>query len=152
MFTRKEEKMIHDTYFTLIRLTEQFAEVQSVNTGHCWNIFKNSFEAGNCVTLYHKHRLTDKYYHQHKKCRTVSEAVEQIKNHDVYVLEKQQEKKAQPSHKGERQLKVDGMSGSNGAYVPTIMLKGKWVGEYGFEAGDYFDVICENEKIIIKKR
>lgn len=44
------------------------------------------------------------------------------------------------------------MSGSNGAYVPTIILKGKWVGEYGFEAGDYFDVICENEKIIIKKQ
>lgn len=151
MFTRKEKNMLYDPYFTMIRLTEEFAEVQSVNTGHCWNIFKNSFVSGNRVTLYHKHRCTDKYYHQQRNCRTVSEAVEQIKNHDAYVMEKRQEKKSQTSHKDKRQLKVYSMTSSNGGYVPTITLKGKWVEECGFEVGDYFEVICENEKLTIKK-
>lgn len=78
MFTRKEEKMLHDEYF-IIRETEQFIEVQSICTGHCWNVFKNTIEPGNWVKLYHKHNKNDKYYHEHSRCRTVRAAVEQIK-------------------------------------------------------------------------
>ena len=40
MFTRKEKNMLFDPYFEVIRETEQFIEVRSVNTGHCWSIFQ----------------------------------------------------------------------------------------------------------------
>ena len=34
MFTRKEKNMLFDPYFEVIRETEQFIEVRSVNTGY----------------------------------------------------------------------------------------------------------------------
>ena len=79
LFTKKEERMMHDPYFEVIRETDNFVEVQSVCTGHYWNVFKNTFEAGNKITLYHKHNRKDKWYHEHRSCRTVSDAVDQIR-------------------------------------------------------------------------
>ena len=150
-FTRKEETLLHDDYFALIRETDQFAEVQSVNTGHCWNVFKNTFEKGCHITLYHKHKRTDQYYHQHRNCRTVAEAVEQIKSHDAYVLEQQELKKSASAEKNTRQLKVYGQSSGRNDYVPTIMLKGKWVENCGFEIGDNFNVLCEDGRLTITR-
>lgn len=40
MFTRKEKNILYDPYFEVIRETEQFIEVRSANTGHCWSVFK----------------------------------------------------------------------------------------------------------------
>ena len=62
VFTRKEKGLLYDPYFAVIRETEQFIEVRSLNTGHCWNVFKNTIEAGKKVTLYHKHKQSDPYY------------------------------------------------------------------------------------------
>ena len=109
MFTRKEHGFFRDPYFRVIREEELFIEVQSINTGHCWNVFKKQFEAKYRVTLYHKHKTTDPYYHKHRPCFTVAEAVQQIKSHDDYVLEqaalkekRESEAKEQPA----RHLKV----------------------------------------------
>lgn len=104
-FTRKEEKLLHDPYFTVIRETDQFIEVRSNNTGHCWNVFKNTIESGRKIVLYHKHRMKDPYYHQHRTCRTVAEAVQQIKSHDDYVLEKKASK-ATAGNGTERHIQV----------------------------------------------
>ena len=52
--------------------------------------------------------------------------------------------------KKERELKVYEMSGYDYKLVPTIMLKGKWLQDYGFEAGRKIKVCCENEYLIIK--
>ena len=150
-FTRKEEKLLHDEYFNVIRETEQFVEVQSQNTGHCWSVFKNTIERSLKVTLYHKHKMTDQYYHQHRICRTVAEAVEQIKSHDAYVLEQQELKKNSPAEKGTRKLKVYGQSSGSNNYVPTIMLKGKWVEDCGFNIGDGFNVLCEEGRLTITR-
>lgn len=87
MFTRKEHSFFNDPYFKIVREEQQYIEVQSVSTGHCWNVFKNQFEPTCKVKLYHKHKLTDQYYHEHRQCRTVAEAVKEIKEHDEYVLE-----------------------------------------------------------------
>lgn len=54
MFTRKELNYLRDPYFRIIREEDQYIEVQSCNTGHCWTVFKNQFEAQYKVTLYHK--------------------------------------------------------------------------------------------------
>ena len=78
MFTRKEKNMLFDPYFEVIRETEQFIEVRSVNTGHCWSVFKNIYNAPRKITLYHKHKESDRYFHQHRVCRTVVDAVSEI--------------------------------------------------------------------------
>ena len=146
MFTRKEHSMFSDPYFRIIREEEQFIELQSINTGHCWNVFKNQFEAEYRVTLYHKHKATDKYYHQHRKCRNVIDAIQQIKSHDEYVLLQDEEKKKQESQLQEqptRHLKVYSQSGYNYKQTPTIILKGEWLETWGFEPGAKLNVVCE---------
>ena len=54
--------------------------------------------------------------------------------------------------KKNRRLKVYGQSnGYNYKDVPTIVLKGKWLEEAGFNIGDNISVNNENEKIIISR-
>lgn len=52
-----------------------------------------------------------------------------------------------------RKLKIykQSMSGTNYTQVPTIILKGQWLKEAGFNFGEYVEVICEGEKIILSK-
>lgn len=48
-----------------------------------------------------------------------------------------------------RSVKVYGQSGYKYRETPTIMLKGLWLMEAGFDIGDYISVTCEDGKIII---
>lgn len=48
-----------------------------------------------------------------------------------------------------RSIKVYGQSGYKYQETSTIMLKGMWLRELGFEIGDYISVVCENGKLII---
>lgn len=52
-----------------------------------------------------------------------------------------------------RRLKIYEQSMGSGNYtqVPALLLKGKWLEEVGFKAGDYVEVNIENEVIAIKK-
>lgn len=143
MFTRKEQAFFDDSYFKVIREEDQFIEVQSLNTGHCWSVVKNQFEPQNKVMLYHKHGPLDRYYHKHRQCRTISEAVRHIKEHDEYVLEqvalKSGESKTYPS----RRLKIHESSGYKDKPTPTIILKGEWLSEWGFDSGKSVCVVRE---------
>ncbi len=51
--------------------------------------------------------------------------------------------------KKNRSVKVYGQSGSNYKTVPTIVLKGQWLQELGFEIGDFISVKCEDGKLVI---
>ncbi len=48
-----------------------------------------------------------------------------------------------------RSVMVYGQSGYKYRETPTIMLKGLWLKEAGFDIGDYISVTCEDGKIII---
>ena len=48
-----------------------------------------------------------------------------------------------------RSIKVYGQSGYKYRETPTIMLKGQWLKEAGFEIGDYISVTCEDGNLII---
>ena len=48
-----------------------------------------------------------------------------------------------------RSMKVHSQSGRNYKATPTIILKGQWLQEMGFEIGDYISVSRENGKLII---
>ena len=53
------------------------------------------------------------------------------------------------ANKNMRTVKIYGMSGYKYQATPTVMLKGKWLEELGFEIGDYITVSCEDGRIII---
>ena len=52
-----------------------------------------------------------------------------------------------------RKLKIysQSMSSYSSTYVPTILLKGKWLEEAGFKAGEYVEVITDSDKITLTK-
>lgn len=88
MFTNKDIRLLSDGYFTIIRVEERFIEVLSNNTSHQWMIFKKLSATDKPVTLYHKHTADTKYYHKHWETWNVARAVESIKGHDTYIIEK----------------------------------------------------------------
>lgn len=89
MFTTVEMRLFNDDYFTIIRTEENYIEVLSNNTKHQWVILKKPQDLGMSVILYHKHSSEKKYYHKHWKARSVKKVVEKLKEHDVYVMEKE---------------------------------------------------------------
>lgn len=52
-------------------------------------------------------------------------------------------------NKEHRELKIYSSSGYNYKETPTIMMKGQWLKEYGFEIGSQYCVDCKKGKIII---
>ena len=48
-----------------------------------------------------------------------------------------------------RSIKVYGQSGYKYQETPTIMLKGMWLKELGFDIGDYVSVTCEDGRLVI---
>ncbi len=55
------------------------------------------------------------------------------------------------SIKHNRNMKVYEMSGYNYKPTPTIVLKGQWLSQFGFNAGDNIDVRCEDGKLTVTK-
>lgn len=51
--------------------------------------------------------------------------------------------------KKNRSVKVYAQSGYKYRETPTIMLKGQWLKELGFDIGDYISVSCEDGKLVI---
>ena len=51
-----------------------------------------------------------------------------------------------------RKLKVYETSDKNYIPIPTIVLKGKWLGKYGFDMNTLISVNCQDRKIIIEPR
>ncbi len=72
-------------YFRLIRQADDFYEIQSRCTKHCWIVQKLSYDRYP-VRIYHKHTKGTPYYHRHGHAYTVSSAIRQIKSHDVWQL------------------------------------------------------------------
>ncbi|MCR5728001.1 MAG: hypothetical protein K6G24_11095 [Lachnospiraceae bacterium] len=86
MFTKAELSLVQSKYFSVLRIDERSVVIQSRNTKHVWMIFKKVLDEEWPVVLHHKHRLSDPWFHEHKKVKTVSRAVGEIKKHDEYVL------------------------------------------------------------------
>lgn len=53
------------------------------------------------------------------------------------------------SSKKTRNIKVISQSGHNYKPTPTIILKGQWLNEMGFEIGDCIKVECENGRLVV---
>lgn len=51
----------------------------------------------------------------------------------------------------ERNLKVYNQSRNGYSNIPTILLKGHWLEQFGFNINDKVILICNEDEIIIKK-
>lgn len=95
MFSDYEKRLCHDFYFLVLREEERFIEIQSKNTRHCWIIQKRSSLTNHKpVILYHKHHLSDPYYHKQYATLTVKHAIQILKEHDAYILAQRQRQSA----------------------------------------------------------
>ena len=87
-------RLYDSQYFKIIRKTDYFVEVMSLNTQHCWIIQKKELCLDeNRYWLYHKHKPTDQYYHLHAKLFNVSNAVSKIRYHDFNTINRKQAQK-----------------------------------------------------------
>lgn len=99
MFTTKELRLLEQSYFETIRSTDDFYEIKSKNTKHCWIISKSIFDSKLYVQIYHKHTIKTAYYHKHAKALNVEHTIKLIKNHDHYVLHPEMYNAARVEHK-----------------------------------------------------
>lgn len=88
MFSNYEKKLCADVYFSIRRIEEEYIEIQSKNTRHCWLLHKPEGSTYP-VILYHKHKSNDPYFHKQCPLFTVKRAIQIIKEHDAYVLKLQ---------------------------------------------------------------
>lgn len=86
VWTQKEKKELSNPYFQILRVTEEYYELQSKNTGHLWIIKKQFFRHPH-IMLYHKHSSQIPYYHKQCRIYTVKQAVNFIEKHDRYILQ-----------------------------------------------------------------
>lgn len=86
MWTQKEKRELSNPYFELLKVTEEYYELQSKNTRHLWIIKKKSF-GYHQILLYHKHSHKKPYYHKQCSLYTVKQAINVIEKHDSYILQ-----------------------------------------------------------------
>ena len=55
------------------------------------------------------------------------------------------------AYKKYREMKVYEASGYQYKRTPSIVLKGQWLSELGFDIGEQIEVKCENGRLIIAK-
>ena len=55
------------------------------------------------------------------------------------------------AYKKYREMKVYEASGYQYKRTPSIVLKGKWLSELGFDIGEQIEVKCEDGRLIITK-
>jgi hypothetical protein len=86
MLSKKEVALISVRYFLIIRQTEDYIELMSKNTMHCWILKKCVSKSKYPYLLYHKHQSDIPYYHKHRYTYTILESIKSIKSHDYYVI------------------------------------------------------------------
>ena len=81
---------------------------------------------------------------QNKKSFSVSQSYRKS-------LKNQQKEKKPMAYKKYREMKVYEASGYQYKRTPSIVLKGQWLSELGFDIGDQIEVKCEDGRLIITK-
>lgn len=79
-------KVTDGTYFTVFRESEDYIEIMSTNTGHCWIIKYCDRKEKYPYILFHKHAMSITHYHKHGQTTSFDRAIKSIKSHDNYVL------------------------------------------------------------------
>jgi hypothetical protein len=85
MFSKQELSLFQSPYFSNFSYFNGIIEVQSINTGHWWQIFKKDMPRSAMIVTLHKYNKDSKY---HKQCyvHTLSKAYRMIIGHDEYII------------------------------------------------------------------
>ena len=93
MYTSIDLSIIHNPYFTILKLTADHCEIRSNNTGHTWLISVRGEKK--YFTLHHKHHPQDPY-HPQSAFLTMEECLLDIVNHDEFQLRDRKPAKYKP--------------------------------------------------------
>ncbi|SEW39043.1 hypothetical protein SAMN05421659_11486 [[Clostridium] fimetarium] len=74
------------SYFEVIKIADDFIEVKSKCTKHCWIINRTVLYGDIPYWIYHKHSSKILYYHKHTYAFSITQAIEKIISHDSYVI------------------------------------------------------------------
>ena len=86
MFLKRELTLVNDKYFFIIQQTDDYIELMSNNSNHCWIIKKCGGYGKYHYLLYHKHQREIPYYHKHWRTYSFQDSIKSIKSHDNYIL------------------------------------------------------------------
>lgn len=152
MLQKSVNKLLEDSYFTLLRKEGYFIELKSNATGHYWGVLSNPFDTYDGITLYHKKGSRKNRYETYSKCDSVILAINLIKEYETQLLEIQKSKQKVDGSSMIRKLKVYESSGYKYKPIPSIILKGEWLKNCGFDIGQELEVEYSGEgKLIIRK-
>lgn len=85
MFDTSDIQKLDRSYFDIIVQADYDVMIRSKNTGHIWYIHSPGIrKEGECI-IFHKHKQFHPF-HKHGKAYGLSQAVWQIKKHDVFQL------------------------------------------------------------------
>lgn len=83
--------------------------------------------------------------------KLAKEAIIQRKSILSQKLKNQQKEKKPMAYKKYREMKVYEASGYQYKRTPSIVLKGQWLSELGFDIGEQIEVKCEDGRLVITK-
>lgn len=81
-YSSNDLAVIYSHYFSVILLSYDYLELQSINTRHCWRISKSS---DNFYIILHKHKLNHSY-HFHFATDSLYSSFLEIASHDQWQL------------------------------------------------------------------
>lgn len=87
MITNNELKIIDPNYFNIIQLGPFAIYIQSKNTGHYWGILLSKYPTFRNFQIHHKHHSHNEY-HRHSDASSIKAAIEHIKDHDAFHINK----------------------------------------------------------------
>ncbi|MCR5023171.1 MAG: hypothetical protein K6A90_02400 [Lachnospiraceae bacterium] len=85
MYIQQELDAIDKKYFSIILMNEYDVTIMSKNTHHVWQLHNVELPDGEITVVFHKHHASDRY-HTHRRSRTLSRAIRDIKSHDQFQL------------------------------------------------------------------
>lgn len=92
MFTSTDLSIIHNPYFTILRIDETHCEIQSNNTHHIWMITESR---DGFYHLFHRHTAQDPY-HDHAAYISAEDCLLDIASHDEFQLRHRKPSKYPP--------------------------------------------------------
>ena len=98
MFSSKEiNNFIDQDYFAVIQATSFAITLQSRNTNHYWHIVHEVGNGYSTCQIYHKHHLHNSWHRHHNK-PNLSAALEDIRSHDNFHLQREELKRTPKQH------------------------------------------------------
>lgn len=85
MFTGREYKSIDRSYFRVLDREEDVIVLMSLNTGHCWHLYKPYSDRSDCI-IYHRHENQTEYHRHGDVMPSLSAAIKSIKKHDQFQI------------------------------------------------------------------